>query len=159
EFFGGGAAAAGDDGAGVAHALAGGGGAAGDEADDGLLHVRLNPCGGGFFIAAADLADHHDGLGLRVIIEEFEKIDVAGADDGIAADADAGALAVVALGKLRHDFISERAAARDHADLAGLVDVAGHDADLGLAGRDEAGAIGADHTHAAAFHFPINAHH
>ena len=43
---------------------------AGDEADDRLLEVRLDP-GRGFLLGvAADLADHHDALGLRVVGEQ-----------------------------------------------------------------------------------------
>ena len=41
-------------------------------------------------------------------------------------------------------FVGEGAGFRDDADGALLVDAAGHDADLGLAGGDDAGAVGAD---------------
>ena len=41
-------------------------------------------------------------------------------------------------------FVGQRAAAAHDADLARLVDVAGHDADLAFAGRDDAGAVRAD---------------
>jgi len=36
---------------------------AGDEADDRLFHVRFDKRRRGLFSRAADLADHHDGLG------------------------------------------------------------------------------------------------
>ena len=49
-----------------------------------------------------------------------------------------------AAGELPDGFVGERAAAGDDADAAGLVDVAGHDADLAFAGGDDAGAVGAD---------------
>ena len=48
------------------------------------------------------------------------------------------------LESLPDGFVGERAAAADDADGAGLVDVAGHDADFALAGGDDAGAVGAD---------------
>ena len=41
--------------------------------------------------------------------------------------------------------------AADDADRAGLVDVAGHDADLALAGRDDAGAVRPDQPARACF--------
>jgi hypothetical protein len=43
-----------------------------------------------------------------------------------------------------HGLVGQRAGARDDADLAALVDVAGHDADLAFVGRDDAGAVRAD---------------
>ena len=47
-------------------------------------------------------------------------------------------------GRLRHRLIGERARARDDADRAAAMDVARHDADLALARRDDAGAVGTD---------------
>ncbi len=66
------------------------------------------------------------------------------ADDGVAADADAGGLADAEFGELVDGFVGERAAAADDADVALLVNAAGHDADFAFAGGDDAGAIGAD---------------
>jgi len=43
-----------------------------------------------------------------------------------------------------HGLIGECAGAGDDAYRAFLVNVAGHDADFGFAGRDDAGAVGAD---------------
>ena len=60
-----------------------------------------------------------------------EHVDEVGAVDRVAADADARGLAEAALGQLMHHLVGERAAARDDADGPCLVDVAGHDADLG----------------------------
>ena len=118
------AAAAGDDGAGVAHAAAGRRGLAGDEADDRLLHVLLDVGGGRLFGVAADFADHDDGVGVGVVVEELEGVDEGGADDGVAADADAGGLADAELGELADGFIGQRAGARDDADVA-LLDECG----------------------------------
>ncbi len=98
----------------------------------------------GLFGCAADLADHDDGLGLGVVVEQAQRVDVRSADDGVAADADGRRLADAALRELVHGLIGERAGAGDDADRAFLVNAAGHDADLGFAGRDDAGAVGSD---------------
>ena len=87
------ALAAGDDGAGVAHAASRRRGAAGDEADDRLLEVGLDALGRVLLGVAADLADHDDGLGLGVVVEQLQHVDEVGAVDRVAADADAGRLA------------------------------------------------------------------
>ena len=154
-----GALAAGDDGAGVAHAAAGRRGLAGDEAYDGLLHVRLHVGCGGLFRRAADFADEDDGLGFGVFVEQRERIDVRGADDGIAADADGGGLADATLRELIDGLIGEGAGARDDADRAFLMNAAGHDADLGLAGGDDAGAVGADETRLRVLELLPDLHH
>ncbi len=93
---------------------------------------------------AADLAHHQHGLGVGVGLEERQGIDEAGAVDRVAADADAGALADPQVRELPDALVGERARAAHDADLARLVDIAGHDADLALAGRDDAGAVGTD---------------
>ncbi len=84
---------------------------------------------------AADLADHQDRLGLRVVLEQLQHVDVVRADDRVAADADAGRLAEAEVGELPDGLVGQRAGAADDADVPGrrLVDVAGHDADLALA--------------------------
>ena len=93
DFSGGGAFAAGDDGAGVAHAAAGRSGGAGDEGGDRLLAMVLSPRGGAFLGIAADFADHDDGFGLGIVVEHLQHVEMARAVDGIAADADASAIA------------------------------------------------------------------
>ena len=99
-----------------------------------------------FLGAAADLADHDDRLGLRIVLEQLQAIDEVHAMDRVAADADAGALAEADLRGLLDRFVGQRAGTRHDADLARLVDVARHDADLAFARRDDAGAVGADQT-------------
>ena len=54
---------------------------------------------------------------------------------GIAADADAGALADATAGQLPDRFVSERAAAGDNADVALFVNVTGRNADAAAALR------------------------
>ena len=56
-------------------------------------------------------------------------------------------LAEAEVRELPDGFVGERAAAAHDADRALLVDVARHDADLALAGRDDAGAVRADEPH------------
>ena len=120
-FFLRGALAAADDRAGMAHAAAGRRGLPGDEADHRLLHVFLDEFRGDFFGVAADFADHDDGVGVGIVVEEADGIEERGADDGIAADADAGGLADAEARELADGFVGERAAAADDADIALLV--------------------------------------
>src|SRR6185437_1781805 len=140
----GGALATRDDGSGVAHALARRRRRTRDERDHRLGDVFLDEFGSLFLGAAADLADHDDAFGLLVVLEQLEAIDEVHAVDRIAADADHRGLAQAHVGRLEHGFIRQRARTRHDRDLAWLVDVARHDADLAFAGRDDAGAVGAD---------------
>ena len=103
---------------GVAHAASGRRGLSGDEADHRLLHVLLDVGRRGLFGVAADLADHDDGVRVRVVVEELDGVDEVGADDRVAADADAGGLADAELRQLADGFIGQRAGARDDADVA-----------------------------------------
>src|SRR4029079_4427563 len=93
---------------------------------------------------AADLADHDDAVRHGIGVEEGEDVDEVDAADGVAADADAGRLADPERRELADRLVGERAGARQDADRALLVDVARHDADLALAGGDDAGAVRAD---------------
>src|SRR5690606_25363867 len=68
--------------------------------------------------------------------------------------------------ELEHRFVGQRAGARDDADVALLVNVAGRDADaaaaagiLAGAGGDEAGAVRADEASAFAGHRAFHANH
>ena len=88
---------------------------------------------------------------FRVVVEKFDDVEMRRAVHRIAADADAGALADAARGELPDRFVSQRAAARDDADVALFVNVTGRDADaaaavgiLAFAGRDDAGTIRSD---------------
>jgi Fe2+ transport system protein FeoA len=53
---------------GVTHALACRSGDAGDETNDRLLHVGLAPDSSVGLVRTADLADHDDRIGLRVVV-------------------------------------------------------------------------------------------
>src|SRR3984957_14471962 len=105
--------AARNDGARMAHATPRRCGAAGDETHHGLAAAALAfsdeelariPLG-----AAADLADHYDGLGRRVGEQHLQHIDELGALDRIASDADRGGLPEPFTGGLEHRLIGQRA--------------------------------------------------
>src|SRR5262249_18322482 len=102
---------------------------------------------------AADLADQENRFRPLVLLEQFKEFGLHGADDRVAADADARRLRIAHRGELEHRFIGERAAAADDADSllarsARLGNVAGHDTDLALAGSNHTGAVWADEPHA-----------
>ena len=59
----------------------------------GFLKCVLDPGRGLFLGRPADLADHDHRIGLRIVLEELQRVDVGGADQRIAADADARASA------------------------------------------------------------------
>src|ERR1700730_15452603 len=154
------AGAAGDDGAGMPHAPARRRGGAGDEADHRLLGLAaLHEVRGLFLGRAADLAAHDDRLGLLVLEEELEPVDEIVAVDGSAADADAARLAEAGRRGLRHRLIGQGARARDDADIALGMDMAGHDADLALLGRDDAGTVGPDEPAARAAESALHHQH
>ena len=56
----------------------------------GFLQFCFDPLGGFFFRAAADFADHDDAVRFRVVVEQFDDVEVRRAVDRVAADADAG---------------------------------------------------------------------
>ena len=74
------------------------------------LVICLDELGRLLFIAAADLTDHHDALGLGVVLEIDQQVDELGADHRVAADADAGRLAEAGLGQGVDHFIGQGAA-------------------------------------------------
>src|SRR5438105_3275437 len=104
-------------------------------------------------------ADHDHGVRVGIGVEELHHIDVLQPAHRIAADADARRLTEPALHQLTDRLVGERAGARDDADAALLVDVAGHDADLDLVRRDHARAIGTEEDRLAALHPAARAHH
>ena len=133
----------------------------------GFLAILLDPLGRFFLGAAADFANHDDAVRVRVVVEQFDDVQMRHAGDRIAADADAGALARAAAGQLPDRLVSERAAARDHADVAFFVNVTGRNADaaaavriLAFAGRDDAGTIRPDEPRrGVALHRAFHANH
>src|SRR5690606_41705344 len=72
----GGVGAARDQSTGVTHPLSGRGGDAGNEAHHRLLHVVFCPECCVDFVGAADLADHDHCIGVRIVVEHLEHVDV-----------------------------------------------------------------------------------
>ena len=76
-----------------------------DESDDGLPELARNECRGFLFCRAADLADHDHRVGVGIGGEQLQRIDVAGADQRVATDPDAGGLAHSHLRQLMDRFV------------------------------------------------------
>src|SRR3954454_21267284 len=83
-------ARSGDDRTCMAHRLALRCGEPRDVSDDGLRDVGLDELRCALLGVATDLADHHDRVGLGVVLERTEAVDVRRADDRVSANADAG---------------------------------------------------------------------
>ena len=94
-----------------------------------------------------------------ICLEQVEQIDERRADDRVAADADGRRLAKSDVAELPGRFVGQRAAAADEPDRSRLMDVAGHDADLGDARSDHAGAIRADEAAVLTHQVPACADH
>src|ERR1022692_5328900 len=89
-----------------------------------------------------------------------------GAVDRIAADPHAGGLAAAPAGQLPDRLIGQRSAARDDADAALFVNIAGRDPDaaaalgtVAFAGRHDAGAVRADQPGPLSLHRAPDPHH
>src|SRR5699024_11844937 len=67
---------------------------------------------------AADLANHHDCLGVRIPLELFNRSNVSGTNDWITADTNAGGKSDVR--QLVHHLIGQRAGFGYHADVTWL---------------------------------------
>src|SRR5216110_1159681 len=79
-----------------------------DESDDRLADALRHEGGRLLLRAPADLADHHDRLRAGILAEEAQRLGMVGADDGVAADPDAGGLADAESRELVHRFVGER---------------------------------------------------
>src|SRR6266850_515267 len=117
-----------------------------DESDDRLLDLLFHKFRRLLLVRAADLADHHDRCGVRVCLEGGEAVNEVGADEGVAADPDTRGLPHPMRRELVDDLVGQRAAARNDADLPRRADVAGDDADLALARRDQTRTVRSDQT-------------
>ena len=121
-----------------------------------LFLVELRGIG---FSAAADFADHQDTFGFRVFEEHLQAIDKVGAVDRVTADTDTGGLTQTIGSRLVHSFVCQGAGAGYDADLAALVDVTRHNADLAFARCDHTGAVGADQARFGALQGAFDFHH
>src|SRR6185295_1837847 len=93
---------------------------------------------------SADLADHDHGIGLGIVIEQLQYIDVLQPVYRVAADADGAGLTEPEFGQLCDRLVRERAGTGDDTDAALAVDVPGHDADLQFFRRDDTGTVGTE---------------
>src|SRR5215469_17357408 len=106
---------AGNNRSGMAHAASWGGGLSGNESDHWLFHSRLHEFRRSLLGVAADFADHHHRLGLRIAIEEIQGVDKIRPDDRVAADANGRRLPDATGSELMHGFVRQRARARNDA--------------------------------------------
>src|SRR5690606_10008673 len=148
KLLGSGTLAAGNDCTRVAHSLAGRGGDSGNIRDDWLADIGLDVGRCLFLCRAADLADHDNCFGLVVLLEQGQDIDEAGARNRVTADAHAGRLPETEVRGLFDRLVGQSSRAGDNSYTTLLVNIAWHDADLRLAGRDDAGAVWSDQAHA-----------
>src|SRR2546421_10840848 len=77
-----------DNRSGMAHPAAWWRGRSRDETGDRFAAVALNPFGSLFFRGTTDFANHNDAVSFRVGIEQLNDVEVRGAIDRVAADAD-----------------------------------------------------------------------
>src|SRR5579859_153340 len=134
---------AGNDRARVPHAFPWRGRTPADKGHNRLAH-RLDIFGRILLVASSDLAAYHDHLRLWIFLEEFQMVGEGRADDGVAADTDAGRLPDPRLSEECHNLIGECARAGDEADRTWLEDLVRDNADLALSRRAQAWAVGAD---------------
>ena len=106
----------------------------GNETDNRFVHLLTNKAGSFLLVGATDLTNHHDRLGVGIVLEGGQTVDEVGAVDRITSDADTGRLANPRSRHLINDFVGERARATDEPDVSGFADAAGNDADVGFAG-------------------------
>src|SRR3954468_19031184 len=144
QFFLSGAGGPGDDGTRIPHPPPLRRGLAGNEAYDRLRDPLADEGGRPLLVGAADLADHDNGVGIRIVLKGVETRDEIGANDRVSTDANAGALADTVSGELVHDFIGERTASRDESHPSRSADVAWNDSNFGGARGDQARTVGSN---------------
>ena len=138
----------GDDCTGVTHATAWRGSLSSDEADNRQVAVVVcaKPVCGLFLGLSADLTNHDDTLGLRIVNELSQDINEVGAVEGITTDSNDGRLTELVVRGLVDSLVGEGSGAGDNTDLALLMDVTRHDSDFALAGLDNTGAVRSNKT-------------
>ncbi len=123
----------------MAHRLAFRGGEPRNVRDHWLGHLRLDVGSGAFLSIAADLADHHDRVSLRIGLERLQAVDVRRPDDGVAADSHRSREADVP--QFVHHLVRQCPGLGHQADPALGSDVGRDNAGVGLARRGHAGAV------------------
>src|SRR5690606_30982023 len=111
------------------------------------------------FRRAANLTDHDDGFGFRILLEHGQDVGEVGTRNRVATDTHTGGLAKAVIRGLLHRLIGQCARAGHDADPAWLMDVARHDADLALTWRDHAWAVRPDQTYAQLVTLDLHVQH
>ena len=88
-----------------------------------VLFARIQRAGLDLEVTA-NLADHHNALGLVVRHKELDRLEGGGADDRVTADADGRGLAEAGLCALVHRFVGQCARLGHDSDDARLEDEA-----------------------------------
>ena len=143
----------------MTHAAAGRSSHSSDKRCNRFFAIRFDPLGSFFLGRAADFSDQDHRFCVSIFVEKFYAIQMRETSYRIAADADAGRLAVAARSQLPHCFVGQRSRPRDYTDAARLVNVTRHDADLALARRDDSRTIRSDQSRALAAHLRFHTHH
>src|SRR5580658_3316932 len=130
-----------------------------DEAHYRLLHIRLDELRSLLFIRSADLANHDDRFGPRIIIQQLQCINVRCADDRVATNTDRRRLTEAARRQLINRLVRQRTRARDDANTSLFVNTPRHDADLRLARRDHTRTVRPDEPRLRVLHNLPHLHH
>ena len=113
----------GNNGAGMAHAASRGRRYARDKSDHRLAHVFLRPVRCIDFLRTADLANHDDGIGIRVLLESTQHGHKIGTVDRVTANTDRGRLSHSQRRHLLHGLVVQGPGAGYHADTSRRVDM------------------------------------
>ena len=148
-----------DDRTGVAHAPAGRSRLAGDETYNRLCAIGFDPVGCFGFHTTADLTDHYDALGFRIVHEQFNGFFGGGTDDGVTANTDGGSDAHTGFHDLVSRFVGQGTGFRNDADIAFFEDKSGHDTHFAFTCGDDTGTVRADEAGVLALQVVFHFHH
>ena len=102
-----------------------------------------------FFRAAANLTNHHNRFGLRIVLEQTQNIDKGRTWDRVATDTNTARLTKTFIGGLLNRFIRQRTGARNNPNTARQVNMTRHDTNLALTRSDHARTVWPNHAHAS----------
>lgn len=140
-----------DNGTSVTHSPTWWGGDTSNEADNRLVGgvVLLQEVGSVFLGRTTNLTNHDDAVSLFVLEEDVQAVNEVGTGEGVTTNTNNEGLTKAGLGSLVDGFVGKSSGARDNTNAAALVDESRHDTNLALAGSNDTGAVGADHTRLA----------
>src|SRR5699024_8442067 len=95
-----------------------------------------------FFCVATNFTNHDDGLGFIIIFESFQRVDVRGADDGVATDTNCGRNTDP--GQFVHHLVGQRTGLGDQTDWTVAGDVCWGNAGQRGTRCDDTGAVWPD---------------